>query len=279
MIRTTLLKSSRCGRVVAEHRRIPRQPLLSASLQKCYSGEKENGGSRLPCPLLNARSFSSLVQCSDIDRQHILQQALQPQTSVSLQALMRTGRGEYLHKTFGEETRERHAATGLVLIQVAGFLRRELPIRLAHRIQDLESVPVLRDMASVIGVRDLYIKSLLELMSFDTKIQTAEQEEAFARIVENIYERHSSVLVQMARGAFEFRKAVRHEKGSEFELEEETHDFLDRFYLCRIGIRVLIGQYLALRQPPVENYVGIICSKTSPYEIVKRAIGKTYDAG
>lgn len=46
------------------------------------------------------------------------------------------------------------------------------------------------------------------------------------------------------------------------------------FLLCctGIGIRVLIGQYLALRQPPVENYVGVICSVTSPYEIVKRAI-------
>lgn len=45
-------------------------------------------------------------------------------------------------------------------------------------------------------------------------------------------------------------------------------------FLCfaGIGIRVLIGQYLALRQPPVENYVGVICSVTSPYEIVKRAI-------
>jgi pyruvate dehydrogenase kinase 2/3/4 len=58
----------------------------------------------------------------------------------------------------------------------------------------------------------------------------------------------------------------------EFELMESTHAFLDRFYISRIGIRVLIGQYLSLRQPPVENYVGIICSKTSPYEIVKRAI-------
>jgi len=76
----------------------------------------------------------------------------------------------------------------------------------------------------------------------------------------------------VARGAYEFRQAVRQEKGHEYELEEETHLFLDRFYLCRIGIRVLIGQYLALRQPPVENYVGIICSQTSPYEIVKRAI-------
>ena len=77
----------------------------------------------------------------------------------------------------------------------------------------------------------------------------------------------------VARGAYEFRQAVRQEQGThDYELEEETHLFLDRFYLCRIGIRVLIGQYLALRQPPVETYVGIICSQTSPYEIVKRAI-------
>ena len=34
----------------------------------------------------------------------------------------------------------------------------------------------------------------------------------------------------------------------------------------------MIGQYLSLRQPPVDNYIGIICSQTSPYEIVKRAI-------
>jgi hypothetical protein len=219
---------------------------------------------------------SSLLECTEADRRLILKQALQPQTSVSLQALMRTGKGEYLHKTFGESLpHENYAATELVLIQVAGFLRRELPIRLAHRIQDLEGIPVLRDMATVKEVRNLYIKSFNELVTFDTKIQTGEQEAAFATIVENIYERHSNVLVQMARGAFEFRQAVRQEKGHEFELEEETHDFLDRFYLCRIGIRVLIGQYLALRQPPVENYIGIICSKTSPYQIVKRAIGKS----
>ena len=76
----------------------------------------------------------------------------------------------------------------------------------------------------------------------------------------------------MAQGAYEFRQAVREKKGQDYELEEETHQFLDRFYLDRIGIRVLIGQYLALRQPPVENYIGITCSQTYTYEIVKRAI-------
>ena len=66
--------------------------------------------------------------------------AKQPPTSVSLQALMRTGRGEYLDRHFENAAINEHTATELVLMQVASFLRRELPIRLAHRVQDLEKV-------------------------------------------------------------------------------------------------------------------------------------------
>ena len=241
--------------------------------------------------------------------------AHKPQTSASLQTLMKTGRGEFLHKMNDTHSGHGYAsvdlapedesseATPLVLLQVASFLRRELPIRLAHRIQDLSRVPLLQDMSSVQQVKELYTTSFLEILSVDkhppTREGQEEWEQKFATILENIYERHSSVLVQMARGAFELRAAIR--KGAllggdddgcegegqktlsdqeirvgrdavEFELMESTHAFLDRFYISRIGIRVLIGQYLSLRQPPVENYVGIICSKTSPYEIVKRAI-------
>lgn len=195
----------------------------------------------------------------------------QPQTSVSLQTLMYTGQGKYLRKHFPEAPE--HAATDLVLRQVASFLRRELPIRLAHRVADLEQIAVLKDMASVQSVKEGYIESFHELNNF-SKINSAQDEQEFAQLIEKIYQRHSNVLVQMARGAFEFRKEVR--KRGIPELEDETHEFLDRFYLCRIGIRVLIGQYLALRQPPVEHYVGIICSKTSAAEVVKRAID---DAG
>jgi pyruvate dehydrogenase kinase 2/3/4 len=156
-------------------------------------------------------------------------------------------------------------------------------------------------MSSVQEVRSLYITSFLEILTLDkhppNSNSSEEWENSFATILENIYERHSSVLVQMAKGAYELRAAIRDGadgglKGSttttddsssssskqqqreaiEFELMESTHAFLDRFYISRIGMRVLIGQYLSLRQPPVENYVGIICSRTSPYEIVKRAI-------
>ena len=207
---------------------------------------------------------------------------------------MKTGRGEFLHKLskhnqgggFASVTsrpEDESEATPLVLVQVASFLRRELPIRLAHRIHDLSRVSYLQDMKSVQQVKDLYTTSFLEILSVDKHPPTREGSEAweeqFAKILENIYERHSSVLVQMARGAFELRAAIR--KGAllgvdddgcdegqkttnekelqvgrdavEFELMESTHAFLDRFYISRIGIRVLIGQYLSLRQPPVEK--------------------------
>ena len=303
--------------------------------------------------------YTSLPHDSPEVQALIDKHAHKPQTSASLQTLMKTGRGEFLHKMKslkglssinnnivdsdyddGYETSSAHKlsssnnnnnnnseATPLVLLQVASFLRRELPIRLAHRINDLSRVPLLREMKSVKQVKELYTTSFLEILnasehppppSYDDddqhrskedviiqrknqRLKRSEWERNFASILENVYERHSSVLVQMARGAFELRAAIQggevvlgggdddYDRTSasiprsegeiragrdavEFELMESTHAFLDRFYLSRIGIRVLIGQYLSLRRPPVENYVGIICGRTSPYEIVKRAI-------
>lgn len=45
-----------------------------------------------------------------------------------------------------------------------------------------------------------------------------------------------------------------------------VHNFLDAFYLSRIGIRMLIGQYLELRKPPKPDYIGLVqlVSQTGP---------------
>ena len=83
----------------------------------------------------------------------------------------------------------------------------------------------------------------------------------------------------MARGAFELRKSIRDkslknkdESIIDYDTMEDMHEFLDKFYVSRIGVRVLIGQYLALRQAPVENYTGMICNVTSPCQVVQQAI-------
>eukprot|EP00590_Aulacoseira_subarctica_P004629 CAMPEP_0172420462 /NCGR_PEP_ID=MMETSP1064-20121228/6815_1 /TAXON_ID=202472 /ORGANISM="Aulacoseira subarctica , Strain CCAP 1002/5" /LENGTH=316 /DNA_ID=CAMNT_0013160431 /DNA_START=50 /DNA_END=1000 /DNA_ORIENTATION=- len=142
-------------------------------------------------------------------------------------------------------------------------------------------------MPSAIKVKELYIQSFLDLVDFPASISSQDDEERLAILLEGIYERHAGVLVTMARAAYEFRDAIRNgtvqlkaknnnyaeqDPLLSYEDMDELHQFLDRFYVARIGIRVLIGQYLALRQPPIDHYVGIICDNTSPYEVVLQAI-------
>ena len=203
-----------------------------------------------------------------------------------------------------------------ILIRYAQLLQRELPIRLAHRIQDLDRIPHLRDMPSVQMVKGNYIHSLLDILTMGGSndssdrnreqsdgltIETPEQEAAFGDMLTELYQQHSDVLVQMAQGAMEFRRAVQEGKIPHsqvdqqrndvpiritFAQQEECHGCLNRFYHSRVGIRVLAGQYLRLRNQlllendryshpyynPSKNFVGMICKNTSPYEIVQNAV-------
>lgn len=59
------------------------------------------------------------------------------------------------------------------------------------------------------------------------------------------------------------------------QIDNNIQAFLDRFYMSRIGIRMLIGQHIALtdqRQRSHPNYVGIICTKTNVRELAQEAI-------
>lgn len=139
---------------------------------------------------------------------------------------------------------------------------------------------MMRDMPSVQAVKQVYIDSFLELVH-RPKVHTKQQEEEFAAALESLYVKHANVLIQMARGAYELRTAVREGRiqGTSgdsgrvaFARMDECHSFLDRFYMSRIGIRVLAGQYLALRHPEEPpGYIGMISTETSPFELVRHA--------
>lgn len=100
----------------------------------------------------------------------------------------------------------------------------------------------------------------------------AEREEAFARVLESIYERHSSTLMTMAKGAHEIKTMLKHDVAS-FAALSELQYRIDKFYKSRINIRILIGQYLALRKAANNpGTIGLIDLKASPYDIAKQAI-------
>jgi hypothetical protein len=70
------------------------------------------------------RSFAGIADVafegvSDEVSKQIFAHAHQPQTAVSLQTLLQTGRGEFLHKTYKTLEHEERGATEQVLTQVS----------------------------------------------------------------------------------------------------------------------------------------------------------------
>jgi pyruvate dehydrogenase kinase 2/3/4 len=77
---------------------------------------------------------------------------------------------------------------------------------------------MMRDMPSVQAVKETYIHSFLELIE-QPRIRTPQDEQAFAGLLENLYTKHSNILTQMARGAYELREAIKAGK-----IQGSTHD-------------------------------------------------------
>lgn len=92
----------------------------------------------------------------------------------------------------------------------------------------------------------------------------------FAKTLEGIKRRHDSVVTTVAQGINEYKR-----KRQRMQIDHNIQAFLDRFYMSRIGIRMLIGQHIALtdqKRSHEPNYVGIICTKTHVRELAQEAI-------
>lgn len=99
--------------------------------------------------------------------------------------------------------------------------------------------------------------------------QVHDYNERFTSCLANIKNRHDPVVTSIASGVLEYKKRTQNST----DVDKELRFFLDRFYMSRIGIRVLIGQHIALnRLEAHKNYVGIINTKTNIYETCMEAI-------
>lgn len=107
--------------------------------------------------------------------------------------------------------------------------------------------------------------------------------------LEIIKKRHDATVATMAQGVQEWKN-----KNQTVMVNSQIQTFLDRFYMSRIGIRMLIGQHIALNmaqnsptkqrlsslingsqgttKKPRSNYVGVICTDCNVGEIAEDAI-------
>ncbi|KAJ7980472.1 Pyruvate dehydrogenase (Acetyl-transferring) kinase mitochondrial [Quillaja saponaria] len=151
-----------------------------------------------------------------------------------------------------------------------GFLHKELPIRIARRAIELESLPYgLSEKPAVLKVRDWYLDSFRDLRSFPD-IKNMNDEKDFTQMLKAIKVRHNNVVPTMALGVQQLKKSMGPKTC--YEDLDEIQQFLDRFYMSRIGIRMLIGQHVELHNPnPPPHCVGYIHTKMSPVLVAQNA--------
>lgn len=161
------------------------------------------------------------------------------QTPVSLTTLLETGSGAKLQDFQGTLSNSYNQAspTDRICIQIACFLHRELPVRLAHRAVELEDHPLFKSSPSIQNVSSWYKTSFAQLRSTPVP-HDVEKEKMFAKVIESIYERHSSTLIIMAKGAHEIRSMLNKDINS-FAESSDIQARLDDFYMSRIGIRMV----------------------------------------
>lgn len=153
---------------------------LTSSTRPSYSGSGFGFG------FGPSRQFSSLIQ------QQISEYARLPQTGVTIAQFLSVG---------PNPTKE-------ALLESAKFCYKELPIRLAKRVKELESLPYgLSQMEPVLKVRGWYVQSFRDLLSHPPP--TNEEEElSFTKLLEVIYERHNDVVPTLAQGVLQMKKEV-----------------------------------------------------------------------
>lgn len=122
------------------------------------------------------------------------------------------------------------------------FLRKELPVRLANIMKELALLPTnLLDTNSVNQVNDWYLKSFEDVLKFEKSEPTHENLVRFCNQLVQIRNRHSDVVQTMSQGVIELKES----QGGYVEplLETSIQYFLDRLYMSRISIRMLINQH------------------------------------
>ncbi|ODV83413.1 hypothetical protein CANARDRAFT_203272 [[Candida] arabinofermentans NRRL YB-2248] len=267
-------------------------------------------------------------------RDEIYKYARLPQTGVSLRQMVQFG--------------PRPSAGSLFHANL--FTVEELPIRLSHRVKELEELPFgLNNDPSIQLVRDWYAQSFDELTSLRKPIIDSELQKilfngqhdnesnitpthesnrpyvfeddgiiinrkrlhhssqpvnnldhfspqkkksyfvstpkditypnevhAYNKLVTEalmkIKKRHDATVSTIARGVQNWKRSNNHAY-----LDNSINQFLDRFYMSRIGIRMLIGQTIAINQQFTgrlnnDDYVGIICLNTNVMEVAQDAI-------
>lgn len=115
-------------------------------------------------------------------------------------------------------------------------------MRLANIMKEIALLPEhLLRMPSVALVSQWYARSFEEVIEFEKVDPTPKNLEHFVQSLTMIRDRHSDVVQTMAQGVLELKESQQGHVDNKMEVSIQY--FLDRLYMSRISIRMLINQH------------------------------------
>lgn len=123
------------------------------------------------------------------------------------------------------------------LIKNANYVRTELPVRIAHRIRDLQALPYVVVMQEgVTKVYELYWSAFEKLRRFP-RIETLEENERFCTFLQGLLDEHAVVIPNLSLGLT---------STSQHLPPDQLDAFMRRMLVSRISRRVLAEHHIAL---------------------------------
>ncbi|PWW72754.1 alpha-ketoacid dehydrogenase kinase [Tuber magnatum] len=123
------------------------------------------------------------------------------------------------------------------IINSANYVRTELPLRIAHRIRDMQKLPyVVVTNRHLSEVYELYYKAFESFRKIP-EIKSLEDNEKFCEIVKTALQEHLTVIPRLAMGVLEC---------SDLVPSHELDRFMNVILRSRISRRVIAEQHLAL---------------------------------
>ncbi|XP_067100498.1 pyruvate dehydrogenase (acetyl-transferring) kinase isozyme 2, mitochondrial isoform X2 [Osmerus mordax] len=153
------------------------------------------------------------------------------------------------------------------------FLRQELPVRLSNIMKEINLLPNrLLTTPSVQMVQTWYIQSLMDILEFLDK--NPDDQSILGEFVDTLVKirnRHNDVVPTMAQGIVEYKETFSQDSVT----NQNIQYFLDRFYMSRISIRMLINQHTLVfdgaTNPLHPNTIGSIDPHCEVTKVVKDA--------
>lgn len=130
------------------------------------------------------------------------------------------------------------------------FLRREIPVRLANIMMELELLPQeLLAQPACIDILGQYSQSFSSILQFENSSNDSKAHKEFNKLLTDIRHRHQDTVPRMAEALHNLRDSGNLHVNCKDRLNQAIQYFLDRLYMSRISIHLLISQHKALYCP------------------------------